>query len=155
MPTAADRPKSPFRGRRLPEVTPEEIAITERILQSIDLNNQILASVSQWVLVWQNVRDLSFRIEASTKETQKTVAASFRKLLNGSIGMGDKLVDLVDTLGISAEHLSFATGCSRKSIVSCISFLRETLQSHYGKPVSLDLVREVWAEFSGEPNPVV
>jgi hypothetical protein len=35
---------------RLPCVTREEIAVTGRILQSIDLSNQIVASVSQWLL---------------------------------------------------------------------------------------------------------
>jgi hypothetical protein len=143
------------RGRRLPEVTREEIAVTERILQSIDLNNQILASVSQWVLVWQNVRDLSLRIEASEDTARKTVAAPFKRLLKESIHIGKRLVELVDSLGISAEHLTSATGCSRKSVIACVALLQDIFERHFGEPVSLELVREVWAEFSGEPNPVV
>ena len=155
MRAATDRPGSLFRGRRLPEVTREEIAVTERILQSIDLNNQILASVSQWVLVWQNVRELSFRIEASPKATRKAVAGPFKRLLNESIHVGKRLMELVDSLQISSEHLTYATGCSRKSVLACVALLRDIFERHFGEPVSLDLERDVWEEFSGEPNPAV
>jgi hypothetical protein len=133
---------------RIPEVTPEEIAVTERILQSIDLNSQIVASVSQWILIWQNVRELSFRIEASPIETQQNVAESFRRLLNESIRIGNNLAGLVENLGISAEHLRFATGCNTAGIAACVSLLEDMLEFYFGEPVSLDLVREVWAEFS-------
>ncbi len=140
---------------RLPEVTREEIAVTERILQSIDLKNQIVASVSQWILIWQNVRELSFRIEASSKETQETVAEPFERLLKESIHSGKRLVELVDGLQISAEHLTYATGCSAKGVLACVALLQDILERHFGEPVSLALVMEVWAEFSGEPNAVV
>lgn len=137
------------RGRGCPpEVTPEEIATTARILQSIDLNNQIVASVSQWILIWQNVRELSFRIEVSPVETQEDVAESFRRLLDESIHIGKRLVEIVESLQISQEHLTDATGCSTKGVLACVSLLEDMLEFHFGKPVSLDLVREVWAEFS-------
>ena len=132
----------------LPEVTPEEIAVTARILQSIDLNNQIVASVSQWILIWQNVRELSFRIEDSPVETQEDVAESFRRLLDESIHIGKRLVEIVESLQISQEHLTEATGCSTKGVLACVSFLEDMLEFHFGEPVSPDLVREVWAEFS-------
>jgi hypothetical protein len=133
---------------RLPEVTREEIAVTERILQTIDLNNQIVASVSQWILIWQNVRELSFRIEASPIEAQLNVAEPFRRLLNESIRIGNNLAGLAEKLEISAEHLSFATGCDPAGIAACVSLLEDMLEFHFGEPVSLDLVRAVWAEFS-------
>jgi hypothetical protein len=155
MKAAIDRPRSLVRGRRLPEVTREEIAITERILQSIDLNNQVLASVSQWVLVWQNVRELSFRMEASSKAAQEAVVRPFKRLLIESIHVGKRLVELVDSLRIPAEQMTYATGCSRGSVVACVALLQDILEGQFGKSVSLDLVKEVWAEFSREPDAVV
>ena len=139
----------------LPCVTREEIAVTGRILQSIDLSNQIVASVSQWLLIWKNVRELSFRIEDSPIEAQQTVAESFKRLLNECIQIGKKLVDLVGNLEISNQHLSSATGCDTAGIAACISYLEDTLEFHFGEPVSLDFVREVWAQFPSEPNSVV
>jgi hypothetical protein len=155
MKGAGLRPESILRGRRIAKVTREEIAVTERILQSIDVNNQILASVSQWILVWQNVRELSSRLDASTKASRHTVARPFKRLLIESIHVGRRLVELVDSLEISAEHLTYATGCSRKSIITCVELLQDIFERHFGEPVSLDFVKEVWSEFSGEPNAVV
>jgi len=155
MITATDQPDSLSSGRCIPAVTREEIATTERILQSIDLNNQIVASVSQWILIWQNVRALSFRIQDSPVETQENVAEAFKSLLGEAIQIGKRLVEIVGSLRISDEHLTDATGCSQQDVLACASYLEYIFEMHFGEPVSLDLVRAVWAEFPSEPNPVV
>src|SRR5205807_23214 len=91
------------------EVTREEIVQTERLLNLIDLNNAVLANVSQWILVWGGFRDLSVRFSRSSETTRSALSKDFKSLAAEIKRIGDRLIDFIRSLNIPSETLVYAT----------------------------------------------
>ena len=125
-------------------VTPEEIAQVEKLLTFIDLKNAALANVSQWLLLWSEVRDLSDRYAQSPENLRKTVSDAFKNLLERFIQIGKMVASTVQRLDFSPQQIVQATGCDLESFDACIEFLNDKIIQWFDSSVSEARVAEIW-----------
>jgi len=133
-------------------VTPEEIAALERILHLIDVRNQHLANVSQWLILWDGIRDLCNRFSFTSHENRAAVATAFHKLLTDVKRLGIDLQDYTKRLSVSPEHFYLVTNCEVASFESCITFLHDRILQWFDCGVSDEIVESVWASQFNERN---
>ena len=126
------------------QVTPEEIAQVEKILTFIDLRNGTLGTVSQWLLLWSEVRDLSIRYAQAPEAERANVSHVFKNLLERFIQVGKRIVFTVAKLDFPTEQIVQATGCDLDSFSACIEILNDKLIQWFDPSVSEKTVKAIW-----------
>lgn len=128
------------------QVTREEIAQIEKILTFIDLKNTALANVSQWLLLWSEVRDFSDRYAQSSDAIKANVGDDFKSLLERFIQIGKMIGSTLQKLHFSSEEIVRATGCDLESFDACIEFLNDKIIQWFDSSVSDARVLEIWTK---------
>jgi len=126
------------------QVTPEEIAHIEKILTFIDLKNATLANVSQWLLLWSDVRDFSDRYAQSSEDVKAKVANAFKSMLERFIQIGKRIGSVTRRFDFPSEEIIRATGCDMDSFDACIEFLNDTMIQWFDTSLTEEMVREIW-----------
>jgi len=133
-------------------VTRSEIEEIEKILNLIDRNNQTLGTVSQWVLVWTRIRDLSLNLCLNDLYSHPDIKAPLEQLLIESRSVGLKLLGLCGQMSIPQEQLKLVVNCDYDSLSACIDFLNDKLIQWFDLSLSEADAKKVWELVLSEPE---
>lgn len=125
-------------------ITRVEIDQVERMLKLIDLRNRNLSQVSQWLLLWDEVRDISFRFACTTDAVRNDVGEAFKNLLRSMKYSGSTLRDCTRKLEVSEQHFHISTDCDLRSFEACLEFLDDKIAQWFEPKFSADEVSAVW-----------
>ena len=137
------------------EVTYAEIIHTERLLGLVTLNNHLLSNISKWILIWEDIRNISGRLYKFTDKQFSAVADAYKNLLIDAARVGEKALKLASQCSISSEHFKIATDCDIASVQACIAFLQDQFTQWFDDSIPEDKILRIWKGQPSEPVSMV
>ena len=116
------------------------------MLKLIDLRNRSLSQVSRWLLLWDEVRDLSMRFACATEDIRKEVDEAFKNLLRSMRYSGSVLLECTAALEVSDQHFLISTDCDLRSFKACIEFLDDKISQWFEPAFSIDEIVDAWKQ---------
>ncbi len=125
-------------------ITREEIDQVERMLKVIDLRHRSLQQATRWLLIWTAVQDLTVRFACSSLESRNAVASSFENLLRSLAYTGTQVLEITNSLELTASDFRLGTDCDLESFKACVYFIEAKIAQWFAPKADNESVLAVW-----------